>query len=143
MSAPSHATTVTGAGGVVFNARGAILLLQHASGTWVFPKGHIDAGESALDAALREVEEEAGVRAVCDDPTTTFVTHYYNDRHERREITWFVLSTQASEPTLRETLFPAGGFYAPGEALTRLSFDEDRRLLREVLAWRARHLEAR
>jgi|FLYL01.1.fsa_nt_gi diadenosine hexaphosphate hydrolase (ATP-forming) len=143
MSAPSHATTVTGAGGIVFSARGHVLVLRHQSGAWVFPKGHIDPGESALEAALREVEEEAGVQAECDDPSATFVTRYLNDRQERREITWFVLSTQASEPTLRETLFPAGGFYVPSEALTRLSYAEDKRLLREVLAWRARHLEAR
>jgi diadenosine hexaphosphate hydrolase (ATP-forming) len=143
MSAPSHAPTVAGAGGVVFNARGAVLLLQHASGNWVFPKGHIDAGESELDAALREVEEEAGVHATCDDPTMTFVTRYYNDRHEQRVITWFALSTDASKPTLREALFLDGGFYPPLVALQRLSFDEDRRLLREVLAWRAQQLEAR
>ena len=30
---------------------------------WVLPKGHIEAGESAEDAALREVREEAG--ALC------------------------------------------------------------------------------
>jgi 8-oxo-dGTP pyrophosphatase MutT (NUDIX family) len=31
--------------------------------SWVFPKGHIEPGENARDAALREVLEEAGVRA--------------------------------------------------------------------------------
>jgi len=28
---------------------------------WIFPKGHIEPGESAADAALRETREEAGV----------------------------------------------------------------------------------
>jgi 8-oxo-dGTP pyrophosphatase MutT (NUDIX family) len=32
-------------------------------GEWVLPKGHIEAGETAEGAAVREVEEEAGVRA--------------------------------------------------------------------------------
>ena len=32
-------------------------------GRWVFPKGHIEDGETAADTALREVAEEAGVRA--------------------------------------------------------------------------------
>lgn len=143
MSAPSHAPTVTGAGGIVFSAHNRVLVLKHQSGAWVFPKGHIDPGESALEAALREVQEEAGVQAECADPSVTFVTRYLNDRQERREITWFVLLTQASEPLLREALFPEGGFYAPNEALTRLSYAEDRCLLREVLAWRARHREVR
>ena len=52
---------VEGAGGVVFNGQGLVLLLGHRNGTWVFPKGHLDPGETELEAALREVEEEAGV----------------------------------------------------------------------------------
>jgi 8-oxo-dGTP pyrophosphatase MutT (NUDIX family) len=32
-------------------------------GEWVLPKGHIEPGETAEAAAVREVEEEAGVRA--------------------------------------------------------------------------------
>lgn len=30
---------------------------------WIFPKGHVEPGESDEGAALRELEEEAGVRA--------------------------------------------------------------------------------
>ena len=33
------------------------------AGAWVFPKGHIEAGEAPESAALREVREEAGVGA--------------------------------------------------------------------------------
>jgi 8-oxo-dGTP pyrophosphatase MutT (NUDIX family) len=32
-------------------------------GLWVLPKGHIEPGETAEAAAVREVEEESGVRA--------------------------------------------------------------------------------
>jgi 8-oxo-dGTP pyrophosphatase MutT (NUDIX family) len=41
-------------------------LLVEASrsrGIWVLPKGHIEAGETPEAAAVREVQEEAGVRA--------------------------------------------------------------------------------
>jgi 8-oxo-dGTP pyrophosphatase MutT (NUDIX family) len=41
-------------------------LLVEASttrGLWVLPKGHIEPGETAEAAAVREIEEEAGVRA--------------------------------------------------------------------------------
>jgi 8-oxo-dGTP pyrophosphatase MutT (NUDIX family) len=33
------------------------------AGTWVLPKGNIDAGESAAETALREVREETGLEA--------------------------------------------------------------------------------
>lgn len=55
------------AGGVVINDDGMILVrepLNHFDGyVWSLPKGGVDAGESDEQGALREVEEETGVRA--------------------------------------------------------------------------------
>jgi 8-oxo-dGTP pyrophosphatase MutT (NUDIX family) len=31
---------------------------------WTFPKGHVDAGESLVEAAMREAREEAGVKGI-------------------------------------------------------------------------------
>lgn len=58
----------THGGAVVFKLtrKGPIYLLVEAGGTrgrWVFPKGHIEKGETAVGTAVREVTEEAGVRA--------------------------------------------------------------------------------
>jgi 8-oxo-dGTP pyrophosphatase MutT (NUDIX family) len=36
---------------------------SRARGVWVLPKGHIERGETAEAAAVREVEEEGGVHA--------------------------------------------------------------------------------
>jgi 8-oxo-dGTP pyrophosphatase MutT (NUDIX family) len=59
------AKTLTHAGGVVFRSsddRILYLVVSSSDGAnWVLPKGHIDAGESAEVAALRELTEEAGV----------------------------------------------------------------------------------
>ncbi|HYC14354.1 MAG TPA: NUDIX domain-containing protein [Stellaceae bacterium] len=58
----------THAGAVVFKLTrgGPRYLLVEANGTrdrWVLPKGHVEDGETAADAAVREVAEEAGVLA--------------------------------------------------------------------------------
>jgi diadenosine hexaphosphate hydrolase (ATP-forming) len=124
---------VEGAGGVVVNDAGAVLLIRHRNGSWVFPKGHIEAGESKVDAAVREVEEEAGVQAVVVDPRQTWQTEYVNPRREGRRITWYLLRTQANEAVMREAIFPTGGFFDPEEALPMLAFEEDRQLLRHAL----------
>ena len=127
-----------GAGGVVFDKRGWVLLLGHRNGTWVFPKGHLDPGETDLEAALREVEEEAGVVA---SPLSnqTELTRYQNAKGEQRVITWYLLETEATEPVLRETTFPEGEFTEVEAALNKLSFPEDRRLLKVML----KHYRAR
>lgn len=124
---------VAGAGGVVFARDGRVLLIRHRNGSWVFPKGHIEPGETAAQAAEREVAEEAGVTARCFDPDQSWTTSYHNPRGELRRITWFALLTDATEPLLREALFPDGAFLDADTALGRLSFEEDRGLLRAVL----------
>ena len=51
-------------GAVVFCQKGEdikyLLACEHG-GYWVFPKGHMEAGESEYDTALREVKEETGL----------------------------------------------------------------------------------
>lgn len=50
------------AGGVVTNGEGEVLVVSQHGTSWSLPKGHIDAGEDALDAAQREIYEESGIR---------------------------------------------------------------------------------
>jgi mutator protein MutT len=56
------------AGGIVVRLDGStpkylIVTAKNKPTEWIFPKGHIEAGETAEAAAVREVKEEAGVEA--------------------------------------------------------------------------------
>jgi 8-oxo-dGTP pyrophosphatase MutT (NUDIX family) len=59
--------TLTHAGTVAFRKRDTEVLYLVVSSSdglnWVLPKGHIESGESAAEAALRELAEEAGTVA--------------------------------------------------------------------------------
>ncbi len=123
----------------MINHVGMVLLIRHKNGTWVFPKGHIEPGESKAEAAVREVEEEAGVQASVIDPRQTWQTQYVNPRREGRRITWYLLRTEAEETVMREPIFPTGGFFAPDEALRMLAFDEDKQMLKHVLRAARKH----
>lgn len=125
--------TIPGAGGVVFNQAGKVLVLEHKNSDHVFAKGHLDEGETHLEAALREVEEEAGVVGHCPNPEITYQTEYHNNKGVPREITWFLLETDADTPILREKTFPGGAFVDAHEALDKLSFAEDKALLKFML----------
>lgn len=39
----------------------SFLLIQHQAGHWGFPKGHANSGESHLQTACRELQEETGI----------------------------------------------------------------------------------
>ncbi len=49
--------------GIVVFKENKVLLVHHNLGHWGFPKGHVEFGESDIDAAMREVFEEAGISA--------------------------------------------------------------------------------
>ena len=56
-----------GVGVVLFNAEGKVFAAQRndmPGEAWQLPQGGIDAGESPLEAALRELKEETGVTSV-------------------------------------------------------------------------------
>src|SRR5688500_11940070 len=58
------------------------LLLDHGR-HWDFPKGHVDAWEDALTAALREVREETGITQVRVVPGFRHEIEYHF-RHPKR-----------------------------------------------------------
>ena len=55
----------------------SFLLMQHPT-RWDFPKGHIDAGETEVECALRELFEETGICSddIQLDPDFRFSTSY-------------------------------------------------------------------
>lgn len=89
--------TVPAAGGVV--ERSNKLLFIFRNGKWDLPKGKIDKGEVAEEAALREVEEECGIsdHKITKQLPSTF--HIYQSPYKKtfgqwilKETFWFEMS---------------------------------------------------
>src|SRR5919112_5587530 len=71
MPATSRAGAVRAAGAVVLR-RGQVLLVHRpAYDDWAFPKGKLDRSELAPLAAVREVQEETGIRVRLGAPLTS------------------------------------------------------------------------
>ena len=67
------------ASGIVVGRRGTVLHRHKKLGIWMQPGGHIDAGESPDEAALREATEELGLE-VAHPPAGPLLLHL--DVHE-------------------------------------------------------------
>jgi 8-oxo-dGTP pyrophosphatase MutT (NUDIX family) len=56
-----------GARVAVFDGENRVLLVQHTYAPgWLFPGGGVEFGETAVAAAIREIEEEAGIHALAE-----------------------------------------------------------------------------
>ncbi|MCD8494614.1 MAG: NUDIX domain-containing protein [Candidatus Pacebacteria bacterium] len=66
------------------------LLIQSRTGNhWAFPKGHVDAGESLIDCAIREVREEVGIdiaNVMVSSYIITDTYHYPSWNHDGEHI---------------------------------------------------------
>jgi 8-oxo-dGTP pyrophosphatase MutT (NUDIX family) len=98
---------VEAAGGVVADDAQNVLMIYRRE-RWDLPKGHIDAGEDALTAAVREIEEETGVSGLKFVTELCNTLHAYNvyGKWELKRTYWFGFETlqTATQPQTEEDI---------------------------------------
>ncbi|WP_262148768.1 NUDIX hydrolase [Chryseobacterium foetidum] len=98
---------IEAAGGIVNNPSGEILFIKRL-GKWDLPKGKMEKGESREESAIREIEEETGLRNVIlkDFINTTY--HIYVERNGDKVLKythWFEMffdGEDTSKPQIEE-----------------------------------------
>ena len=93
MSAPAPKPEIHAAGGVVRRGDRVLLVHRPKYDDWTLPKGKLDPGEGFEEAALREVEEETGLRCELGDELDSMT---YHDRHGRLKLVRYWAMTPVS-----------------------------------------------
>ncbi len=122
------------AGGVVVQ-NGAVLLIRPNSYRWQLPKGHIEEGETAAEAAVREVKEETGVSAEVVTELSSVEYEFFEKRVRIHKTVRYFLMNYVSGNTLgfdREEV-DSVSWVVFERALGLLSFANDRKVVLEGL----------
>ena len=89
---------IEAAGGIVQHTDSKKYLFIYRNDKWDLPKGRIEKEEAGRAAAIREVEEETGVRdlAVLKPLTTTFHVFNRNGKYRLKKTYWYAMETSFS-----------------------------------------------
>lgn len=115
---------IEAAGGVVRNKNGEILFI-HRIGRWDLPKGKIEKGESLEQAALREIEEETGLKELILEEFINNTFHLYTERNGEKILKttyWFRMNYVGNKIPIPQT----------EEGITAVSWKNKDEIMNEV-----------
>jgi 8-oxo-dGTP diphosphatase len=120
---------VEAAGGVVVRDGRVVVVHRPRYDDWSLPKGKLDTGESFEDAAIREVEEETGLRCrlVRELPTVE-----YEVRGRPKLVRYWAMEVVDETPFVPNDEVDEVRWVDPGDALALLSYDRDREPVRAL-----------
>lgn len=116
-----------GGGIIVYGEQ--VVLRRNKKGKWLFPKGHLDLGESTAQAALREAAEETGLQVELVEAAGAA---RYKDDDEKVEVDYFILRASGPGPHWEKHYQVDTFLVPPDQVAAHLSFGKLRRLWDEV-----------
>ena len=95
---------ITAGGGLVSNSDGQYLMIRR-KGFWDLPKGKMEDGETTAECALREVEEETGIRGLKLGKLICITHHTYNiyGPMNIKHTYWYEMSCEGPQVLLPQT----------------------------------------
>lgn len=122
------------AGGVVVDRRGRVAVVSQKGISWSLPKGHVEAGESKLDAAVREIREETGLTALKYVRPLGSYERYNrgNDRSEVKRISMFLFTTDSDRLEPGDPENPKAEWLPKEDVAARLTYKKDKEFFMSV-----------
>jgi 8-oxo-dGTP diphosphatase len=123
-------------GGVVIDEKNFVLVIKTKNlknqTVYTFPKGHIEKGETSQQAAVREVEEETGVKPeIIKKIKDVEYWFYHNGEKIHKKVTWYLMKPKEIK-TNQNVEVDEVLWYNIKDVENILSYDSDKQLIKDI-----------
>ena len=115
-------------GAIIINETGKILLIKHNKGHWAFPKGHVEANETEIETALREIKEETNLEVEINQNIRE-ITTYSPKENVIKDVIYFAATNPTGNIKLQEEEVSEYAWLDLEESLNTITHEDDKRLL--------------
>lgn len=109
-----------------------VLLVQQISGTWGFPKGHIEHDELEEDTAIREVKEETNIDTKVN-LDKRYEMHYTTDKGKYKEVVFFLAEKVGGTLKKQDDEILEAKWVDFYDALELISYDNTKELFEKIM----------
>lgn len=133
---PQSSKAEYSAGGIVQDGQNLLMVkVRNLEGVtvWTFPKGHLEPGETAEQAAVREVLEETGYECKITAPFDR-VQYYFQRNGEtiKKTVTWYLMAMGDKSGVHDPEEIMETEWVPYDEALKRAQYKSDQQLLEKL-----------
>ena len=127
------------AGGIIINSKQEVVVVNQNHDSWSLPKGHVETNETILDAAIREIYEETGLKNILYIKDLGYYDRYRigldgkDDKTESKRIYLFLFSSKKQKLNPIDPLNPEAKWITPNKVSNFLTHPKDKTFFENLL----------
>ena len=122
------------AGCIIIKDNKVLLILQKEGNFWGFPKGHLEEGETELEAAKRETLEETGLDVIIDS-SKRYETNYIVRNEIDKTSVFYLAKVKSGEIKKQEEEVEDIQWFEFEKALDVITYDDLKRVFTQAIQY--------
>lgn len=121
-------------GAIVYKVENELLkflILEHNSGHFSFPKGHVEKDETEEETAIREIKEETNIDVEID-AGYRMISTYSPKEGILKDVIFFLAEAISNDVIPQEEEIKSINWYSYDDSLSVLTYDVDKELLKKA-----------